>query len=97
MSGNFDTLDDIRNLLDSISDTLDNTKGVVDVVNHGLKRTKESEENISRIIQRAMSEENERDMKLIKEYQRRTRLCFRRTVIFCILMILVTILICVFL
>ena len=96
MGGIFDKLNDISNLLDSVSGTIDSTKDVVDIANHGVKKTQESGKNISKMVQRAMSEENERDRKQIKEYERRETVCIRRTVIFCILMILVTILICVF-
>ncbi len=97
MSGLFDKLNDIGNMLDNISGTIDSTKDVVDTANYGVKKTQESGKNISKMIQRAMSEENERDRKKIKEYEKRENLSIRRTVIFCILVVVVTILICIFL
>ena len=71
MGGIFDKLNDISNLLDGVSGTIDSTKDVVDIANHGVKKTQESGKNISKMVQRAMSEENERDRKQIKEYERR--------------------------
>ena len=97
MSGFFDKLNDIGNMLDNVSGTIDSAKDVVDLTNHGVKKTQESGKNISKMIQRGMSEENERDRKKIKEYKMREELSIRRTVIFCVLVVLVTILICIFL
>lgn len=96
MSGLFDKLNDIGNMLDNISDTIDSTKDVVDTANYGVKKTQESGNNISKVIQRDVSGENERDRKKIREYEKRENLSIRRTAIFCILVVLVTILICVF-
>ncbi len=97
MSGFLDGLNNLSNMLDSLSETIDGTKDVVDAANYGTKRTQESGKNISKMIQRGMSEENEKAWKKIREYDKREDVSIRRTVIFCILVILATILICVFL
>ena len=38
MSGLFDKLNDIGNMLDNISGTIDSTKDVVDTANYGVKK-----------------------------------------------------------
>lgn len=90
MSGFWDQLDDIGDLLDSASKALD-------TANHGVKKTQETKGNIQKIIERDKSGENQRDLMRIREYEERQTIRIRRTVIFCILMILLTILICIFL
>lgn len=82
--------------LNDISDVLDDVSAATDIANHGLKKTKESGENISRIARRIASGDNERDRKKIMEYAKRKNACVRRTSIFCILMIIITVLLCVF-
>lgn len=90
MGGFLDKLNDVSNLLDDVSDTIDTT-------NYGIKKMQESGQNINWMIQRAASEENEIDRKKIREYEKRENMSIRRTVIFCVLVILATILICIFL
>lgn len=97
MSGIFDKLNDISNILDDISGTIDTTKDMVDIANHGVKKTQESGKNISKMIQRGLSEENERDKEKIMEYERRETISIHRTIIFCVFAVLVTVLICIFL
>lgn len=107
MSGFFDKLNDISNKLDNISNiiddtkdaidrTIDDTKDVVYTANYGLKKTQESGKNISDVIQGEVSGENAKNKEKIIEYEKRENLSVLRTVIFCVLVILATILICVF-
>lgn len=89
MKGFLDRLNDISNVLDDVS-------AATDIANHGLKKTRESGENISRIAQRIASGDNERDRRKIVEYVKKKNKCVHRTFIFCALMIIITILLCVF-
>jgi len=86
----FNKLNDISNLLDDVSDTVNTTK-------HGIDAMHDSGQKITRMIQRATSEENEIARRKIEGYCRRKDKSIRRTILFCIFLIFVTVLICVFL
>lgn len=92
-----DMLDSVSSTLKNVSSTLDDVNSTVDVTSYGIRRTQAAKENINNTIKRAMSEENKRDRYIIMECEKIRAACVRRTVIICILMVIATVLICMFL
>lgn len=97
MSEFFDTLSKISSTLDDVNGALDDVQNAVDTANYGVKRTRDSGENINRVIKRIESGENDRGWQKVEEYEKKEFACIRRTFLFCILVIIVTVLWCVFL
>ncbi len=97
MGGFWDKLNDISNVLDDVSNTLDDMNSAVGTTSHGVRKVQETGEKIGRIASQVGSDKDKRDRKKIKECEIKASICTRRTFIFCILMIAVTVLVCIFL
>ncbi len=83
--------------VNEISDVLEDVSVVADTANHSVKKTKASCENIGKFVNRVASGDNEKAKKKIMECERKEGACIFQTIIFCVLVILATILFCFFL
>ena len=89
--GNFwKTLDTVGTVLNDIDDTNK-------TVQHGYEQTRRTAENADRTVKCILSGEYSEADKKIMEYERKTGKCYIRTVVFCVFMIAVTVLVCIFL
>lgn len=84
------------NAIDKLGDILDETSETMNTASHGINRVRSSKDHVTRLVNRYQSGESDADWDKIMEYRNRESRCIRRTVIFCILMIAVTILVCYF-
>lgn len=96
MANFWETLDKLGGTIDDIGEVLDDVNDTYATTRHGYNAVKDSKENFDRVVQRVMSGENDADMDLALKYYERTKRCKKRTIIFCIFMIIITVVVCVF-
>lgn len=96
MSGLWDALDKVSNILDEIGETMDDAKDAVNTTNYSIDKVQSSKGNLDRVLKRIESGENERDRKLAEIYERKGNVWIYWTIAICVISIIATILICIF-
>ena len=92
--GFWDSFDKAGVKLKDVGELLEVANDTYNTAQHGYSRVKSSKMNFEEVVARNVSGE---DMRLAIKYDRKKDACKRNTIIFCILLIIATILICMYL
>lgn len=95
MGSFWETFDKMGNKLDGIGEVLEDVNDTYATTQHGYHKVKNSKKNYDRVVQRLVSGKNTEDFNLAVMYFEKTKACKKRTVWFCIIAIIITIVICI--
>lgn len=95
--GNFwEKFDKIGNKVNDIGTLLDDVNDAYATTQQGFHKVQNSKRNFDRVVQRMESGKNTKDLDMAVLYYEKTNACKKRTILFCILIILITIAVCIF-
>lgn len=89
MSGFWDTLGKVSNILEEVNESVDTT-------NYGINKAQSSKGKLDRALNRIKTGEDVRDRKRAEVYDRKGNRWINWTIVLCIISIIATIVVCIF-
>ncbi len=90
-------MSDTDNSMDKVVKILDNVKDTYETTRLGYDRFQDSKKILKRVSHQYLSGEVDQNQKRAWEYEDKTSACVRKTILFCAVIIAITICICVWL
>ena len=86
----------LRDKLDEAGQALDMANGIYDTTLNIYDETDRTTKNLMNVVKRRTSGQHQKEHDLVRLYGKMTTKCINKTVLFCIFVIFITILLCVF-